>query len=98
MVVCIDPHQPGTDDGTGASVSIRCSAFRSVQSADGTLLESAAILCPASSGICATSTTLTTVGWPNAKCSAVVDKVTPWALQIRSIRAHLIRIPGNASG
>ena len=36
MMMRIDPHQRITDDGTGASVSSRCCAFRSVQSADGT--------------------------------------------------------------
>ena len=36
MMMRIDPHQRSTDDGTGASVSSRCCAFRSVQNADGT--------------------------------------------------------------
>src|SRR6185312_13107023 len=95
MMMRIDPHHAGT--GTGASASSRCAAFRSAQSASGTLVESAATLRSTSCGACPPSTRLATAGCARAKCNAAVDKATLCAAQTRSISATFFMTSGGAS-
>ena len=80
MMMRIDAHQSDTDNGTGASASSRRSAFRSAQSAAGTLLDSAATLRSTSCGL-----------WP-AQHDARDSRMAKGKMQRRSWQRNAMRI------